>query len=313
MLVPLATGRSYTHLVFDGKKELRLHPRSGFGEMYSVHPAPRPRWCSIKGRSLALASTAVLLATAGMRTAQAGAWNRVAGDGLVITDYTFGRGGRYFDDKGRLAPARSYAKSELASYIEYGATDWLMLIARPSLDATRIGAPDAGHYVGLGGSAVGAQVHLYDYGQAVFAVQSTFRLPGTHSDRNPAEIGDTAREGDFRALGGVGFQLGPFLSFIDAQGSYRLRSGGAAAQWHGDLTFGIYPLSRLLVLLESFTAVPTGPGTTRLPSSRYSKMELKAVYQLNAAWAVQLGASTTVYGRNALLERGFTTGLWYRF
>lgn len=42
-------------------------------------------------------------------------------------------------------------------------------------------------------------------------------------------------------------------------------------------------------------------------------MELKAVYQLNAAWAVQLGASTTVYGRNALLERGFTTGLWYRF
>jgi len=80
-----------------------------------------------------------------------------------------------------------------------------------------------------------------------------------------------------------------------------------------DLTFGIYPLSRLLVLLQSFTAVPTGPGTTTLPSSRYSKMELKAAYQLNAAWAVQLGASTTVYGRNALLERGFKTGLWYRF
>ena len=281
--------------------------------MHSIRPPPTWRWRFLAGRPFGLAFSAVLLAIAGIRTAQAGAWNRVAGDGLAIVDFTFGGGGRYFDGKGRLAPARSYSKSELASYIEYGATDWLMLIARPSLDATRIGAPDAGHYLGPGGSEVGAQVHLYDYGPAVFAAQGTFRLPGTKSDRNPAEIGDTAREGAFRALGGIDFHLGPFLSFIDAQGSYRLRSGGAAPQWHGDLTFGIYPLSRLLVLLQSLTSVPTGPGNAAFPSSRYSKMELKAVYQLNAAWAVQLGGYTTVYGRNALLERGFTTGLWYRF
>ncbi len=281
--------------------------------MYSVRRATRPIRRFAAGPSFVLAFTAVLLAMADVRAAQAGAWNRVAGDGLVITDFTFGSGGRYFDGKGRLAPARTYSKSELASYIEYGATDWLMLVVRPSLDATRIGAPGGGHYTGLGGSAVGAQVHLYDYGPAVFAVQSTFRLPGTDSDRNPAEIGDTAREGDFRALGGVGFHLGPYLSFIDAQGSYRLRSGGAAPQWHGDFTFGVYPLSRLLVMLQSFTTVPTGPGNAAFPSSRYSKMELKAVYQLNAAWAVQLGAYTTVYGRNALREQGVTTGLWYRF
>ena len=245
--------------------------------------------------------------------ASASAWNRAAGNGLAIFDFTMGSGTDYFNGRGRLAPARSYSKSEIAGYVEYGATDWLMLVARPSLDRIRIGAPDAGTSAGLGGTAAGAQLHVLDFGPAVLAVQGTFSLPGTTSHRDPAAIGNTAREGDLRVLGGIGFPLGPLTAFLDAQGSYRIRSSGAAAQWHSDLTFGVYPMPKLLMLLQSVTVIPNGPGTAWLPSARSSKLGLTGVYDVTRAWSLQLGVFTTVYGRDALRERGFTTGLWYRF
>lgn len=244
--------------------------------------------------------------------AAAAAWNRPAGEGLAIVDYTLGAGTEYFDGRGHLAPARSYSKSELSAYVEYGATDSLTLIARPSLDDVHIGAPDAGTYRGSGSSAVGAQWQALVFGPAVLAVQGTFSLPGSTSRTDPAVIGNTAREGDLRILAGVGLPV-PFRPFLDLQGSYRIRSSGAAAQWHGDATFGFYPTDKLLVLLQSFTTVPTGPGDARLPSSRATRLELTGVYALTQNWALQLGGFTTAWGREALRERGFTTGVWWYF
>ena len=245
--------------------------------------------------------------------AQGSAWNRPAGEGLAIFDFTLGSGTNYFDGRGHLAPARAYTKGELAGYVEYGATDWLMLVARPSLDDVRIGAPDAAHYTGLGTTSAGAQLHVLNLGPAVLAVQATVGLPGTTSRKNPAEIGNTAREADFRLLGGVGFSLWRFEAFIDAQESYRLRSSGGAAQWHSDLTFGLRPAPKIMLLLQSVTAVPMGPGTAWLPSSLSTKIGLTGVYELTSRISVDLGLFTTLTGRDALRERGITTGVWYRF
>ncbi len=232
---------------------------------------------------------------------------------MAIVDVTLGSGTDYFDGRGRLAPARAYTKDELAGYVEYGATDRLMLVARPSLDSIRIGAPDPGHSAGLGSTSAGAQWQALVFGPAVLAVQGTFSVPGTTSRRNPAEIGNIAREGDLRVLGGVRFPVGPYTAFLDAQQSYRIRSGGGASQWHSDVTFGLRPTERLLFLLQSETVVPTGAGTAWLPSSRFSKLALSGVYDLTHAWSLQLGIFTTFYGRDALRERGISTGVWYRF
>lgn len=253
-----------------------------------------------------------LFCLASSRPAAASAWNRQAGQGLVIVDYTLDGGTDYFNGSGHLAPARSYSKSELSAYVEYGATDALTLIARPSLDDVHVGAPDGGVYRGLGGSAAGAQWQALVFGPAVLAVQGTFSLPGSTSRTDPAVIGNTAREGDLRLLAGTGLPL-PLHPFVDLQGSYRIRSGGAAGQWHGDATFGFYPTDKLLILLQSFTTVPTGPGVARLPSSRSTRLELTGVYALTQSWALQFGAFTTAWGRDALRERGFTTGMWWYF
>ncbi len=245
--------------------------------------------------------------------ALASAWNRPAGQGLIIMDGSVGGGSVTFNDTGRLTPSRTYDKSELSGYVEYGLTDWLMVVARPSLVSTHLGQPSGGHYDGLGETDAGAQAQLLVFGPAVLAVQGTFHLPSTTSHSNPANIGNTAYEADLRMLGGVGFPIGSIPAFIDLQGSFRLRSAGAASQWHGDATFGFSPNARLLILMQSFTSVPEGAGTPWFPNARYTKVAATGVYRLTTAWSVQLSVFTTVEGRNALRERGVTSGIWYSF
>ena len=251
--------------------------------------------------------------------ADASAWNELKGDGLVIVDYTFAGGSRYFDGQGKLAAASAYRKQELFGYLEYGVTDWLMAIVNPDLMSTSLGAPSApgtagtAKYTGLGTSEAGAQLRLWAYGPAVLAAQGSFRLPGTTAQNNAALIGNTSRDADVRGLFGITFALGPWPAFLDAQAGYRLRSGGAPAEWHADVTIGTRPVPRLLVLVQSFTTIPQGPGTTWFPCSRYSKLGFGAIYDLNASWSVELGVFETVEGVDALRERGFKSGLWYRF
>lgn len=247
------------------------------------------------------------------RPGSASAWNRPAGDGLAIVEATLGHGTDYFDARGRVAPARPYRKDEVAGYVEYGATDWLMLIARPSFDRIAIGAPGQGLYTGLGGATAGAQLQALVFGPAVLAVQGTFGLPGSGSRRNPALIGNTAREGELRLLGGIGLERGGSAGFLDIQQGFRMRSGGAAAQWHSDVTAGIHPAPKLLVMLRSETVIPMGPGTAWFPSARASRLGLAGVYDLTAAVSLEMGLFTTVWGRDALRERGLRTALWYRF
>ena len=157
--------------------------------------------------------------------ASASAWNRPADQGLVILDGSVGGGGESFDDAGRPMASRRYDKSELSGYVEYGVTDWLMVVARPSLVSTRLGQPSGGRYEGLGETDAGAQAQLLVFGPAVLAVQGTFHLPGTTSRSNPADIGNTAHEADMRLLGGVGFKIGSVPAFIDLQGSFQAEVG----------------------------------------------------------------------------------------
>ena len=245
--------------------------------------------------------------------AQASAWGRQAGTGFLAFGAEASGGAQSFGRDGRLAPTRSYAKTEGAAYAEYGVTDTLMFVARPSFDLVGLGAPAGGRYRGLGSTALGAQYEALVYGPAVLAVQGSVALPGTASRANPAAVGNTAREADLRGLAGLAFAVGPYPAFLDLQQAYRFRSGGAAAQWHSDVTIGFRPAPRLLLMALSTTVVPLGPGTPWFPRSRSSKLGFEGVYDLTAAWSLAHGASTTVYGRGALLDRGVSASLWYRF
>ena len=245
--------------------------------------------------------------------ADASAWNEPQGQGLVVVDYTFDGGSRYFNGEGHLTPASAYRKQELTGYLEYGVTDWLMAVIKPDLMSAKVGDPNPGHYTGLGTSEAGAQLRLLAFGPAVLSAAGSFRLPGTTKEDNPALIGDTSRDADARMLFGIAFAVGRWPAFLDVQGGYRIRSGGAPGEWHGDVTIGVRPMPRLLVLMQSFNSIPVGPGNAWFPRSEYSKFGVTFVYDLTTSWAVEVGMFQTVGGIDALRERGFKSGLWYRF
>ena len=243
----------------------------------------------------------------------AGAFNEPAGQGVAILRATVDQGDRSFDRTGRLIRSDTYVKREASAYVEYGVTDWLQIMLRPDLVSTRLGGVPGGRYTGLGTSEAGAQLRLLVFGPAVLAVQGTFQVPVTRRERNLALIGNTSRNTDARALLGVGFDLGPWPSFLDVQAGYRVRERGAPDEAHLDLTLGTRPRPDVLLLLQSFSTIPTGAGTHWFPRSEYSNLEGSIVYDLDARWSIQAGVFATIQGRDALRERGVETAVWYRF
>ena len=256
---------------------------------------------------------ALALGAADASPAGAAAWNELQGEGLVIVRGTYDTGSTSFDKKGHLIKTQRYTKREASTYIEYGLTNWLEVIAKPDFVSTTLAGSPGGRYTGFGTSELGAQARLLAFGPAILAVQGTFQLPATSRESNLALIGNTARNTDARALLGVGFALGSWPSFLDAEAGYRMRSAHAPDEVHVDLTVGTRPRPDILLLVQSFTTLPTSPGVPFFPRSSYSNMEVSGVYDINLHWSAQLGVFTTIDGRDALRERGTDVSLWYRF
>jgi hypothetical protein len=224
----------------------------------------------------------------------------------------FVQGERYFDDQGRLVPQTSYRKFDLPTLIEYGATDGLTLVLSPSLLGVAVGTERPAEYRGLGYTDVGGRLRVWSTDAHVVSVQATARLPGARRAENPAEWGWTDPETDIRALWGYGFSLYSMPAFLDAQAGYRVRAGGPADEMRIDLTLGVRPAPRWLVLVQSFNTLSVRTPRGLHEPTRSHKVAVSLAYTLGA-WTVEVGALATVAGQNALQERGLTTGLWYRF
>jgi hypothetical protein len=149
----------------------------------------------------------------------------------------------------------------------------------------------------------------------VVSGQATLRLPGTTDTSNPAAIGYTDVEADFRALVGHNFKLWRHAGLL------RCGSGGARAhrgvsqrvprRWHA-WREGV---SAWLLLAQSFNVISEGAGMSIFGGSyEYYKLQLSAVYtRVTPTWSLQGGGYTTYAGRNALQENGLIFGVWHQF
>lgn len=267
--------------------------------------------CRCRPASLGGLAVAGLVLTASM--ARAGVFNEPQGHGVVIVQGLFDIGDRVFDRTGKLVRSDRYAKREGSVYLQYGITDWLMAIVKPDVVSTFVRGGSPAYYTGFGTSVAGAQVQLPSYGPYSFALQGTFHLPASDRPRNRALVGNTTRDTDLRGLVGTVFALGRWPGFLDLEAGYRMRGALSPDEIHVDLTGGVRPWSNVLVLMQSFTTVPTETGAALYPRTTFSNLEASVVYDLNDHWSVQVGVFATVFGRNALQERGIDTAVWYRF
>jgi protein XagA len=100
---------------------------------------------------------------------------------------------------------------------------------------------------------------------------------------------------------------------LDIQVAQLDRFGGPPDEFHTDITLGVRPYDRWLILMQSFNVISEGAGSWGYPDYSYYKLQLSAVYALTHALSLQLGGYTTYWGRNALQENGMVLGVWYKF
>jgi hypothetical protein len=243
----------------------------------------------------------------------AGAWTQGKGKGQVIAAGTVTRSTHEFDDEGDAVPIPRYDKAEANILFEYGLTDWLTVMAQPQLMWTGIAQPTDAEASGLGYTDLGARARLWSDKDSVFSAQAFARAPGQHDEDNAAAVGKTDPEFDIRALYGRSFTLDGKGAFIDAQLGYRFRFDDPPNEVRLDLTFGIRPDPKLLLLAQSFNTFADGSAQGVFADGREHKVQLSAVWELDAVWSVQLGGIATIAGENSLRERGVIAAIWRKF
>lgn len=241
--------------------------------------------------------------------ASASAFLEPPGAGLVITEFSASSIGRFYDSNGRLLPATSYRKFEVSSYVEYGLVPRLALILQPSGDAIRTGGPTPAHYTGFGTTDVGVKFGLWETPGTAISVQATGLVPPARS-ASPALVGNRDGGIDLRVLAARGTTIAGVDTFVDVEAAYRTRSDGWANEVHLDLTLGVRPVPRLLVLAQLFNvfAVSAAPN-----HSSWSKVQGSLVYDVAPGWSLTGGVFMTVSGREAGREIGPLAAVWYRF
>lgn len=261
------------------------------------------RWCGC---------LALLLGCILPERAWSGAWLLPQGTGQVIVGAALSRTTRAFDARGRLIPVPYYKKFELGTYIEYGLTDRVTLVAAPAYDRVRA-PPPAESYNGLGESEGAVRLGLYRDGPTVVSVQGGVRTPGPSVVDSAGPF--NPRRGlaiELRGLIGRGVEVATMPAFIDVQGGYRYYIRNQPGEWHLDLTFGLRPVPRLLWLVQSFSTFSNMRSGAFVPYS-WTKLASSIVLDLHPRWSLQCGGFLTLAGVNAGRELGPFASVWLRF
>lgn len=243
----------------------------------------------------------------------AGAFLLPEGQGQFIAGVGYSEGSRRFDQTGVAVPTPTYRKADAGGYIEYGLTSWLSLIAAPTLSHEN-GSAATNSVTGSDSSAFGARLQVFGSSDAVVAVQALIQPPmGSQSPASEiADGGARSFSGDFRVMVGRSFSLLGLPAFVEVDPGVRFRADPLPDEARLDLTFGMRPIPRLLILVQDFSAFAHSDGPL-IAATAYSKLQATLVYDLSPVWSVQAGGFRTIAGRNAIRETGPLAALWYRF
>lgn len=263
----------------------------------------------------ACAFSACALGAIGAGEAQAGAWLRRTGEAVAIVQASVTTSSQGFGPDFGLYSAASYDKVEVNLVLEYGATDWLTLIAAPQYLSVKIGEPTPSDYGGPGYVDFGARARLYDDGVRVLSFQAIGRAPGASGSDSAAAVGYTDWELDLRLLAGVSFSLFGAASFLDLEVAQRQRFGVEPDEFRFDATLGVRVAPRWQVLLQSFNVISEGAGdaVSGAAAYEYYKAQAGILYDLTERLTLQAAAVTTYLARNAPQENGLVLGGIYRF
>jgi protein XagA len=107
-------------------------------------------------------------------------------------------------------------------------------------------------------SEIAARVGVYRSDTSVLSFQAGLRSPGASfaDSLRPFEVRRAASL-DVRSLAGHNVVVAAMEGFVEAEGAI-VYAAGQPGEWRIDLTMGLRPLPRLLVMLQSYTSIVNG-------------------------------------------------------
>lgn len=249
----------------------------------------------------------VMLTGLGMGTAYADPFVEAKGQGRVIISAIHTESSRGFDNSGNVSDIPDYEQNQVYVQAQYGLTDDLTVLLTPSYRNVDVKGGDSTS--GLGYTDIGARYRLAYGDNWVVSAQGLVRIPGKKRTDPFAQTGYTNAEYELR-IGGA-YVMGP--AFVSAEAGYRFRSGDPPNEFRADFVLGGHVAPKIMVLATVLNTFSDGKGRQFNRSYRYGDVYLSGVYDVNEQVSLQAGFTGTIYGKNALRQRGPFIGLWYRF
>ncbi len=232
--------------------------------------------------------------------ALAGAWTLAPGAGFVSAGASY-----YANDPG------TFEQVSTATYLEYGLREGFTVGGSLEGDFP-VGAASDRQARGTASAFGRARLWTGDQGDP-FSLQFGAIAPlGDLVDTGQAQI-DGERALDVRALYGRGFATGWGDAFVDLQGGFRRRFDDAADEIRIDLTAGVRPAPRWLLMIQSFSTIGLRNGREGGSDFDVYKLAPSAGYELFDGVTVLLGAEREIAGRN--IDRGLRVraAVWTTF
>lgn len=189
----------------------------------------------------------------------------------------------------------------ISLYVERGLTRRLTFQGRAGWTRGEDGFAD---YAGRGPLELGLRYALLRDARWAVSLYAGAALAGEGRNAGYAAPGAGGTDGEARLLAGRSLTVAGRAAFVDAQLARLVRSG-LPDETHLDVTLGVTPSDRWLLLAQAYAGQAGGGPVDPM----WLKLEVSAVRRFGD-WRIQAGWRESVAGRAVPLERGPVLALW---
>ncbi|MDP1630010.1 MAG: hypothetical protein Q8L66_01150 [Caulobacter sp.] len=225
------------------------------------------------------------------------------GETLTILKYERSAADQAYDADGVLVAIPAQTDETVSLFAEHGLTDRLTVQGR--LAWTRGGDPFV-TWEGRGPVELGLRYAVVRRSDWVVSLYVGGTLAGEGRNAGYAAPGEGKADREVRLLAGRGLSLKGRPAFAEIQIADLDRSG-LPDETRLDLTLGVAPAARWLVLVQTYSGSADGPSR-----SRWTKLEMSALRR-TGRWRFQAGWRTAIAGRESPAEAGPVVAIWRRF
>ncbi|AAK23185.1 hypothetical protein [Caulobacter vibrioides] len=233
--------------------------------------------------------------------ANAGAWPVAPGKTQVITKYEWQSTDQGFDSQGVLIDIDRRRDEAVSVFVEHGLTERLTLQAKAGITRGKDRWVD---YSGRGPVELGLRWAVRRDDQSALSVYLGAAEAGEGRNAGYAAPGQGSLDLEARVLYGRSATWRGKPVYLDVQAA-RLRREGLADENRLDVTLGLRPTRKLLVLAQTYAGHADREG----PDSRWLKSEISVVRAFGP-WSAQVGWRSTLSGRETARDRGVVLALW---